>query len=125
MNHTNPAFLPHPQTPDSAKKTLFFGDREISPYAKRLFDYVWRIKAHEHDLPILSYDTLHRTVIVHLQNELAKIKGKAFHNIEIGTTELELAPILLRNYSELSISIFRAVSVLALLTIYVTSDRSA
>jgi len=103
---TPPPHIPHaphaPHTPapvTSSAQDLTSNDR---PYGGRLFDHAWESQAHSADLPLLSFDTLQRTNIIHIQNELAKLKGAIFTKETIETSDLERMRTLLHHYSKLA-----------------------
>lgn len=97
---TAPPHTPH--TPAPLPNSAQAVSSNDSPYGARLFDHAWESQAHSADLPLLSFDTLQRTNIVHIQNELAKLKGAIFTKETIETSEMERMRTLLRDYSKLA-----------------------
>ncbi len=100
MTTARPAPPQTPQAPHTPAEDKLLLNASDSSYGARLFDHAWGNNSA--DLPLLAYDTLQRTNIVHIQNELAKLKGRIFNNGKIEADERESLRSLLRDYGILT-----------------------
>lgn len=93
LPHTPVRHKPQPATPK---------EKDSLSYEARLFDHSWDSRAYSTGLPLLKYDTLLRMNIVHIQNELAKLKGTIITPDKTKPEELGRLRGLLHDYGKIT-----------------------